>query len=71
MMNVLFNNNVLLLLNAVGYSAIAINTVIQEDFLIAAKKKGKKKDALEEVKEIPPPPTIPFTEQELSAMRVK
>jgi len=53
-----------------GYSAIAINTVIQEDFLITAKKKGKKKDALEEVKEIPPPPTIPFTEQELSAMRV-
>lgn len=53
-----------------GYSAIAVNTIISEDFLLSAKKKGKKKDAVDDVKEIPPPPTISFTEQELSTMRV-
>lgn len=58
-------------MNAVGYSAIAVNTIISEDFLLSAKKKGKKKDAVDDVKEIPPPPTIYFTEQELSTMRVK
>jgi len=58
-------------MNAVGYSAIAVNTIISEDFLLSAKKKGKKKDAVDDVKEIPPPPTISFTEQELSTMRVK
>ena len=53
-----------------GYSAIAINTVIQEDVLIPPKKKGKKKDVAEEVKEIPPPPTLSFTDKELSILRV-
>merc|ERR1712071_511659 len=52
-----------------GYSAIAINTVIQEDVLIPPKKKGKKKDVAEEVKEIPPPPTLSFTDKELSILR--
>lgn len=58
------------LINTVGYSAVAINTVIEEDFLISAKKKGKKKDSGEDAKEIPPPPTITFTEKELSTLRV-
>ena len=56
----------------VGYSAIAINTLITEDTLKPSKKKGKnKKDATEQaIQDIPPPPKLSFTEGELSNLTV-
>ena len=61
---------------SVGYSAIAVNTIVEEDILMPVKKeKGGKKNnndsASVEKKEIPPPPTLNFTKQELLDLKVK
>ena len=55
----------------VGYGAIAINTTIGEDVLIPTKKKGNKKnEAVEEKRDIPPPPKLNFTEEDLNSLKV-
>ncbi|KAI9555235.1 hypothetical protein GHT06_017750 [Daphnia sinensis] len=54
-----------------GYGAIAINTTIEEDVLITTKKKTNKKgDAVEDKKEIPLPPKLNFTQEELDSFKV-
>jgi predicted membrane protein len=56
---------------SVGYSAIAINTTIEEDVLINTKKKGNKKNEVkEEKKDVPPPLKLKFTEEELNLFKV-
>ena len=59
---------------SVGYTAIAINTVVEEDTLAPAKKlKGKQKanqTSTEQKKDIPLPPKLGFTEEELSVLKV-
>jgi hypothetical protein len=56
---------------SVGYGAIAINTTIEEDVLIASKIKGNKKnEAKESKKDIPPPPKLNFTEEDLNLLQV-
>ena len=42
---------------------------MSEDYLFPAKKKGKKKED-NDVKEIPPPPTLKISEAELSGFKV-
>lgn len=55
----------------VGYAAIAINTTIGEDILVHTKKKGNKKnEQIEEKKDIPPPPILNFTEEDLNSLKV-
>lgn len=57
----------------VGYNCVAINTVIEEDYLLfgASKKKDKKKDNKsndKDAKEIPPPHELDFTAAEFSQL---
>ena len=56
---------------SVGYGAIAVNTIIEEDILITTKKKKDKKNEVnEKKKEIPPPPKLNFTEEDLNLFKV-
>ena len=56
----------------VGYSAIAINTTIDEEVLMYTKKKGNKKnEAIEPKKDIPPPIKLNFVESDLETFKVK
>lgn len=57
----------------VGYSAVAINTVVREEVLVPAKKnKGKlnKSSLVEEKSDIPLPPKLGFSDEELSTLQV-
>lgn len=54
-----------------GYSTIAVNTTLSEEYLHPVKKKGKKKEDQTEVKEIPAPPTLNISNAELSKYKVK
>ena len=57
---------------SVGYATIAINTTIEEDFLVHTKKKkgNKKNEQAEEKKDIPLPPKLNFSEEDLNSVKV-